>query len=37
MTGVFACMYVATTAWSAGGEQSHSSLLDEAFESVAQL
>jgi len=32
-----ACMYVATAAWAAGGEQSYSSLLDEAFESVAQL
>jgi AcrR family transcriptional regulator len=32
-----ACMYVATAAWAAGSEQSYSTLLDEAFESVAQL
>lgn len=32
-----ACLYVATVAWSAGGAQSYSSLIDEAFEAVAQL
>jgi len=31
------CLYVATAAWSAGGTQSYSSLLDEAFEAVAGI
>ena len=32
-----ACLYVATTTWSAGGTRSYSRLLDEAFEAVAQM
>ncbi|MBY3988729.1 TetR family transcriptional regulator [Rhodococcus fascians] len=32
-----ACLYVATSAWSEGGTQSYGSLIDDAFEAVANL
>lgn len=32
-----ACLYVATSTWSVGGSQSYGSLIDEAFEAVANI